>query len=573
MPQDAFHIRRSAAELDSLLKGGKINRISQADKDEVTFIIYTGKTTVKLVLNTNASNARVCLTREEKEPAPVAPNFCMLLRKHLLGAEILSVSQVDFERIVELRLHCTTDFSECERVLVCELMGKYSNLILTEKGIILGALKTSSLEAGAKRVLLSGAKYLYPEPQEKLSPFDAAGLKERTENFLAAHAEGSGDVAEEYAKFLFENVAGLALSTAREMVKRYPHGAPVWEFVGEFCAREPCRPCLLTENGAANGKPLDFFAFPVEGGIPMPSLNKAEDEYYYRKETKRTFEDKKRKLESAVRALKKKQQKNLQDTLERLKDCEGMDLLRIKGELLTANLYRLEKGMKEAELENWYSPEGGREKIALDTQLSPSQNAQKYFKAYAKQKRTREALTPRKQKEEEEMEYTDSLAASLSVAESAEDLKEIETELICLGLVKPQKEKVGGKKKETAAPFREYEFGGFKILSGRNNLQNDRLLKSCAPSDLWLHAQKYHSTHVVIVTEGRQVSDEALLFAAEVCAYYSDGRAGGKVPVDYCDRKFVKKPPKSKAGFVTYTDYKTLLAEPNKHAEKAEASE
>ena len=181
--------------------------------------------------------------------------------------------------------------------------------------------------------------------------------------------------------------------------------------------------------------------------------------------------------------------------LYRLKDCEGMDLLRIRGELLTANLYRLEKGMKEAELENWYAPEGGRVKIALDTQLSPSQNAQKYFKAYAKQKRTREALTPRKQKEEEEMEYTESLAASLSVAESAEDLKEIETELISLGLVKPQKEKVGGKKKETAAPFREYECGGFKILSGRNNFQNDRLLKSCAPSDLWLHAQKYHSTH------------------------------------------------------------------------------
>lgn len=573
MPQDAFHIRRSTEELDRLLKGGKINRISQSDKDEVTFIIYTGKATVKLVLSTNASNARVCLAREEKEPAPVAPNFCMLLRKHLLGAEIVSVSQVAFERIVELRLHCTTDFSECERVLVCELMGKYSNLILTEKGSVLGALKPSSLEAGAKRVLLSGAKYLYPEPQDKLSPFDAEGLKARTEIFLAAHAEGGGDVAEEYARFLFENVAGLALSTAREIVKRRPHGKPVWEFVGEFCAEQPCRPCLLTEDGTAAGKPLDFFAFPVEGGIPMPSLNEAEDEYYYRKETKRAFEDKKRRLESAVRALKKKQQKKLQDTLERLRACEEMEKLRIKGELLTANLYRLEKGMKEAELENWYSPKGETEKIALDAQLSPSQNAQKYFKAYAKQKRTKEALTPRRQAEEEELEYTDSLTASLALSESAEDLKEIETELISLGLVKPQKEKPNGKKKETAAAFREYGFGGFKILSGRNNLQNDRLLKSCSSSDLWLHAQKYHSTHVVIVTEGRQVSDEVLLFAAEVCAYYSDGRDGGKVPIDYCERKFVKKPSKAKAGFVTYTDYKTLLVEPNKHAEKAAKNE
>lgn len=562
MPQDAFHIRRSAAELNALLKGGKINRISQADKDEVTFIIYTGKSTVKLVLSTNASNARVCLAREEKEPAPVAPNFCMLLRKHLLGAEILSVSQHEFERIVEIKMHCTTDFSECERVLVCELMGKYSNLILVENGIIAGALKTTALEAGARRVLLSGAKYAYPEPQDKLSPFDSEGLRLRTESFLSSHEEGGGD-AEEYAKFLFENVAGLALPTAREMLRKYGHDKPVWEFVGEFCKSCPSAPCLLVQDG----KPTDFFAFPVANGIPMSSLNEAEDEYYYFKETKRAFEDKKRKLESAVRALKKKQQKKLQDTLERLKECETMETLRIKGELLTANLYRLEKGMKEAELENWYDPGGGSMKIALDNRLSPSQNAQKYFKAYAKQKRTREALTPRKGQEEEELEYTESVAASLSLAETQTDLKEIETELIGLGLVKPQKERVGGKKKETAAPFREYEYAGFKILSGRNNLQNDRLLKSCSPSDVWLHAQKYHSTHVVILKEGRQVSDEVLLFAAELCAYYSDGRAGGKVPVDYCERKFVKKPSRAKAGFVTYTDYKTLLVEPDAHAE------
>ena len=222
-----------AAELDALLKGGKINRVSQADKDEVTFIIYTGKTTVKLVLSTNASNARVCLSLTEKEPAPVAPNFCMLLRKHLLGAEILSVSQYAFERIVEIRMHCTTDFSECERVLHCEIMGKYSNLILTERGVILGALKTSSLEDNARRVLLAGAKYAYPEPQDKLSPFDGEGLKERTESFLSLRSEGASD--EELARFLFENVAGLALPTARELLRFRPRETPVWKFVGEFC--------------------------------------------------------------------------------------------------------------------------------------------------------------------------------------------------------------------------------------------------------------------------------------------------------------------------------------------------
>lgn len=561
MPQDAFHIRRSAAELDALLKGGKINRVSQADKDEVTFIIYTGKTTVKLVLSTNASNARVCLSLTEKEPAPVAPNFCMLLRKHLLGAEILSVSQYAFERIVEIRLHCTTDFSECERVLHCEIMGKYSNLILTERGVILGALKTSSLEDNARRVLLAGAKYAYPEPQDKLSPFDGEGLKERTESFLSLRAEGASD--EELARFLFENVAGLALPTARELLRFRPRETPVWKFVGEFCENLPCEPCVKYENEI----PADFFAFPVAGGVLAPSLNKAEDEYYTFKETKRAFEDKKRKLEAVVRALKKKQQKKLQDTLERLKDCEDMEAERIRGELVTANLWRLEKGMAECEAENWYA-EGERVKIPLDVRLSPSQNAQKYFKAYAKRKRTLDALLPRRKSEEDELEYTESVFASLSAADTREDLKEIEAELISLSLVKPQKERAGGKKKDTPVPFREYTFGGFRIFGGRNNLQNDRLLKSCSPADIWLHTQKYHSSHVVIATEGKKAPDEVLAFAAEVCAYYSDGRAGGKVPVDYCERKYVKKPPKAKAGFVTYSNYKTLLVTPDRHAEE-----
>lgn len=561
MPQDSFHIRRSAAELDALLTGGKINRISQADKDEVTFIIYTGKTTVKLVLSTDASNARVCLSREEKEPAPVAPNFCMLLRKHLLGAEILSVSQHDFERIVEIRMLCTSDFSRAERTLVCELMGKYSNLILVENGLIAGALKTASLETNARRILFPGAKYEYPAPQDKLSPFDAEGLRARTQAFLASHEGGD---EEDYARFLFENVAGLALPTARELLRRRPAGTPVWEFVGNFCSSCPSEPCLVTDTGTKEGAPRDFFAFPVPGGIPMPSLNAAEDEYYYRKETRRDFEDQKRRLESAVRALRKKQQKKLQDTLDRLSDCESMETLRVKGELLTANLHRIPKGSAEIETENWYDPDCAPVRIPLDPRLTPAQNAQKYFKAYAKQKRTREALTPRLAEEREEIAYTDSVAASLALAETKTDLKEIRDELVPLGLVKAPKARVGGKK-EPAVPFREYRFRSFRILSGRNNLQNDRLLKSCSPSDVWLHAQKYHSTHVVIVTEGRQVSDEVLLFAAEVCAYYSDGRAGGKVPVDWCERKFVRKPPRSRAGFVTYTDYKTLLVEPDKH--------
>ena len=562
MPQDAFHIRRLTNELNTLLTGGKVNRISQVNKDELTFIIYTGKTTVKLILSANASNARVCLSLTEKEPAPVAPNFCMLLRKHLQNAEILSIRQHEFERIVEITFHCTSDFSECDRVLYCELMGKYSNVILTEKGIILGALKTTALENDNHRILLAGAKYLYPAPQDKLSPFDGAGMRSRLENYLSLRPDGADE--DSLSTFLFENVYGLALPTAREIVKRAKTAnQPLYSFVGEFCENEPCRPCIKTVGGVMT----DFFAFPVEGGMDMPSLCKAEDEFYTSRENKKGFEDKKRKLENAVRALKKKQMKKLQETLERLKDAEKAEEYRIKGELLTANLYRLEKGMSEIELDNWYSEDGGKVKIALDATLPPSKNAQRYFKTYNKHKRAKEILTPMLKAEETEIDYTDSVASAIANAETPLDLKEIETELTDMGLLKAQKERAGGKKKETAVPFREYEFEGVKIYAGRNNLQNDRLLRLAAPDDIWLHTQKYHSSHVIIALEGRQVFDELLLYAAEICAYYSDGKDGDKIPVDYCKRKFVKKPNKSKAGFVIYTDYKTVLVKPNAHKE------
>jgi len=578
MPQDAFHIRRLSQELNAFLVHGKINRISQVNKDELTFIIYTGKTTVKLILSASASGARVCLAAMEKEPAPVAPNFCMLLRKHLQGAEILDVRQHEFERIIEIDLHCVTDFSESTRTLHCELMGKYSNVVLTEKGVILGALKTTALEDSTRRVLLPGAKYLYPTPQDKLSPFDGAGMRSRLENFLSMRPEGLEKEA--LSVFLFENVSGLALPTAREIVSRAANAAgnlklclspsvqlPLWDFVGHFCLNEPNHPHLQI----IDGKAVDFFAFKVENGVEMPSLCKAEDEFFSGKENKKGFDDKKRKLENTVKGLKKKQMKKLQDTLERLKESEKAEDLRIKGELLTANLYRVEKGMSSVELENWYSPDCEKIKITLDTTLSPSKNAQRYFKTYNKHKRAKEILTPMLEKEQTEIEYTNSVLSALSLADSAEDLKELETELIEMGLLRAQKERAGAKKKELVVPFREFEHNGFKIYAGRNNLQNDRLVRAASPDDIWLHTQKYHSSHVIVATEGKEIPDETLLFAAQICAYYSDGREGDKIPVDYCKKKFVKKPNKSKAGFVIYTDYKTILVKPQRPQRSVES--
>ena len=299
----------------------------------------------------------------------------------------------------------------------------------------------------------------------------------------------------------------------------------------------------------------------------MPSLCRAEDEFYTTREQKKGFEDKKRKLASATRGLKKKQEKKVADTLERLRESESAEMNKVKGELITANLYRLQKGMKECQVENWYDPEYKPIKITLDELLSPQKNAERYFKIYNKQKRAKEILTPMLEKEHAELAYTDSVLSSITLAEEIGDLKEIQSELIELGLLRAPKERAGAKRKEVETPFREYLYRDFRILAGRNNLQNDRLVRSASPNDLWLHTQKYHSSHVIVVTDGRKVTDDVLLFAAEVCAYYSDGREGGKIPVDYCLKKYVKKPSKSKAGFVVYTDYETVLVTPNSHAE------
>jgi len=575
MPQDAYHIRRLSKELHLALSGGKVNRISQVDKDELTFIIYTGKATVKLILSANASNARVCISQIEKPPALKAPNFCMLLRKHLQGAQIISVAQYEFERIIELTFHCVGDFSDCERVLRCELMGKYSNIILTENGVILGALKTTSLETDFKRVLFAGAKYEYPSPQDKVSPFQVKEVENRLSAFFQTREYSDKQAL---GQFLFENLSGFAPSTAREAVGIFLETQGIFTdefalknsfistlppFLSDFCENYPSCPCLVFGE---NQKPIEYFDFYVKGGRRTASLLQAEDEFYTAKETKNIFEGKKRKLESAARAQKKKLEKHVKETLEKLKEADGAEENKIKGALLTANLYRLEKGLRFIELENWYSETNERVKIPLDDQLSPSQNSQRYFKLYAKQKRAKEILEPRLQAEKTELTYIESVLSTIALAETDEDLLEIQTELALAGFLKLPPEKKDGRKKEEI-PFRRFLYEGFELYAGRNNLQNDRLLRFAEPNDLWLHTQKYHSSHVVIKTQGKAVPDVVIKFASEICAYYSDGRNGDKIPVDYCLKKFVKKPNKAKAGFVVYTDYKTALATPNAHKE------
>lgn len=541
MPQDAFTLRLNALELDSVLKGGKINKIVQPEREEVSLVIYTGKRTVKLVLNVNASDCGVYFSDADRENPLVAPNFCMLLRKHLQNAEILGVETVGFERILALRFSCVSDFSSCERVLYAEIMGKYSNLILTEQGAILGALKTTSLDQSTKRLIFPGAKYLLPAPQEKIDPADFSALSA----LLAPPRE-------DLARFLFLNVAGLAPCTAEEIVTTY-RGGDFAKYVYSYLFSDEISPCVVERDG----KVVDFYARAKEGGIPFPTLSEAQTYFYRKRQEAKGAQQAKTRLSSALSAAEKKQEKRLAQILEKRKECENAEENRVKGELLTANLYALEKGLRGCELENYY--DGRKLKIALDPSLTPSENAQRYYAKYRKQKRTLAAIGPQEEETRAELAYLSSLRAALEVADGKEDLLSLEEECTATGLLRAPQTKA--KKKQPEIPYRVFEYAGFRICAGRNNIQNDRLLRQSAPEDIWLHAQKYHSSHVVIKTEGRKVPDSVLTYAAGVCAKYSEGK-GDKIPVDYCAVKYVKKPSGAKAGFVVYTDYKTVLARP-----------
>ncbi len=553
MPQDAFTIKYVADELKDKLTGGKISKITQPEKDLLIFIIYTPRGTLKLEICLAAKGCRINLADADKPAPKAAPNFCMLLRKHLQNAQITAVEQIAGERIVFFDFDCITDFERTHMRLYAELMGKYSNAVLTQNGIITGALKTTAIGESTKRVLFTGAKYVLPEPQDKCSPEDLDGLEKLFEGF-------AGD----YAKFIADNVRGIAYSTAADIVEAYG-GKPAAKDVNRYICWGQTSPCVIYSDG----EPFDF-AVRYAGGNKKnyDTVLQAQTAYYAYVCEKRAFEEMKRRLLSALSSSVKKAEKRLAVINQKLFDCRDMETVKLKGELITANIYAVQRGMSEFEAVNYYDENCGKIKIALDKTLSPADNAQRYYKRYAKLKRTLTAVTAQKLEAEAHASYLNSINSHICAAESVCDLEETEEELKTLGLIRDTQN--GRKKVVKQTPFREFLYCGYKILAGRNNLQNDRLLKSVSPQDIWLHTQGYHSSHVVILCNGKDAPDSVLLTAAEICAYYSDGRGGSKIPVDYCKRRFVKKPPKSNAGFVIYTDYKTLLAQPDAHGELAE---
>lgn len=565
MPQDAFTIYHTALELNERLKGARIDKINQPTSDTVTFSVRTLNKNEKLVISANAENARVAFTDLQKEAPYQAPSFCMLLRKYLIHAAVDSVEAVPYERIIKITFNTKNEMREAGvKVLYAEIMGKYSNITLTENGKILGAIKQSQSLEGL-RPIFPGVSYKLPAPQDKVE------LSDEEASLSVLNSYQGGD----FSKFVFSTFKGLSRLTANEIVYRYfgnvtpslqdVKNCNIVDFYKHFVNFYETR--NYSPNIVSSNDINDFFITDyrcVDGDKKYyDDLLKTIDLYFDKKESTRAFGDKKRKLLSAINAADKKIKKKYQIALEKILACKNMQNDRIYGELIISNLYRITNGLKEVELENYYSPNYVTVKIPLDAKLSPKENAEKYFKKYNKEKKTVASVEPQIKDLEENLKYLQSLYDEIDLCQSMQDFADVEEELVQAGILKTVKKT--DKKKETKSPYRTYCYKGFNIFVGRNNLQNTRLTSSAERNDLWLHTKDYHSAHVIIKTEGRPVPDEVLLYAAEICAFYSKASKSDKVPVDYTLKKYVKRPAGLPLGMVYYTDNKTILVTPNSH--------
>ncbi len=578
MPFDAVCLMAVTAELREAVVGGRIDKIYQPARDEVVLAIRGNRGTGKLLLSANPSHPRIQLTTRNRENPAVPPMFCMLLRKHLTNARVLSLTQPPMERVVDMKLEAMDELGvRVERHLILEAMNRRANLILLgDEGRILDCLRRVDAEMSARRQVLPGLFYHLPPAQEKRSPLEVSGEELRA--LVAAmprEAELSG--------WLLDTFNGLSPLICRELAYQVGGSVDVrLHQLGENCRerlslflqgefdqirREEFRPWLISENGI----PRDFTYRPIEqygsamDVTPVDSFSTLLDQFYARRETGERVRQLGQDMIKTLTNARNRTARKLNNQRKELEATQNREELRRMGEIITSNLYRMSRGMNALEAENYYDPEGSVIRIPLDPLLTPQQNAAKYYKGYNKAKNAERVLTEQIAGGERELDYLESVLQSLEQAEGERDLNEIRAELEESGYLR-RKPMPKGKKQPRRTAGKPMEFRsttGMRISVGRNNTQNDQLTcKMAYKSDIWLHTQKIHGSHVILWTEGKAPDRQSLTEAAQLAAYYSQARDGRNVPVDYTPVKYVKKPSGARPGMVVYETYSTAYVTP-----------
>lgn len=560
MPLDALTIRALCAELAPQLEGAKIDKVQQPERDLILLSLRTKGGNRKLLLSAGVGRARMHFTEESFENPAEPPMFCMLLRKHLQGARIESLTQPDNERMLLLELESRDEMGDSARKsLVLEMIGRSSNLILVgPDGRIVDCLRRMDFAGDELRRLLPGMIYRLPPKQDKRSIFDAD-----TESFYDAAVRTDPYDLVEY--WLLEHYSGLSPLLCRELGFRCGDDFDLLpEETARLLARSEsdARPTVLLEDGV----PKDFsFTEILQYGPKMEnrrmdSFSGLLDFFYAQKERLESRRRRGHELLRSVRTARDRVQRKLAVQKEELRRTESRDEVRKTAELLTANLYRLKKGDRELVCEDYYQEGCPEVCIPLDPLKTPQQNAAALFKDYTKRRAAAEHLTVLIAQGESQLDYLNSVLDTVERAETEKDLIELRRELTETGYLKKQG-RAKAEKLRPQAPLRYVSDDGYEILVGRNNLQNDELTtKTARRTDLWLHTQKVHGSHVIVRCEGGEPPARTLEQAASLAVWHSQAREGGKTPVDYTMVRNVRKPSGALPGKVIYTEYRTLSA-------------
>ncbi len=581
MPYDGLVLAAVKKELEEKITGGRIDRIYQPEKDQLILVIHRPGERMRLLLSAGARDARAHLLAGTKENPAAPPLFCMVLRKHLEGGRITGLEQPGLERVLTVKVETRDELGQpAEKHLICEIMGKHSNIILVEPadGSIVDAIKRYSHTVSRHREVLPGRPYVPPPRQEKLNPLE---LKE--EEFWSSCLEAP--LTTPLPELLQKKFSGLSTVTCREIVFRAGLDpdtildqcgeyelVSLWKSlkrIAESFARGEFEPCLTYTK---KGEVVDFSSLALTHTglfIKRGSMNQILDEFYAARELAEKIEREKNLLLTLVSKEISRLEKKLDLYTKSMQETEEMEKWRLFGELLTANMYRLKRGMSSVTVENYYEKDCPPVTVPLDPMLTPQENAQLFFKKYNKAKNTRQALESRISSALEELEYLETVKTYAELASTAEELDEIALELARGGYNTGRQDAVisrTGRKKVKTVPFplAFLSSEGFTILVGRNNTQNDYLTaKMAADTDIWLHARGLPGAHVIIRTGGREVPPLTLKEAATLAAYYSKGRSAKNVLVDYTLKKHVRKPKGARTGMVVYEQEKTITVVPD----------
>ncbi len=560
MPLDAILLRGLTDELRKSAVGAKIDRVQQPEKEMLLLTLHTNEGGRKMLLSAAVSGARVHFTSQSYENPAEPPMFCMLLRKHLSGARIRAIEQPELERLLLIRLAARDEMGdESEKTLAVELIGRSANIVLVgADGRIIDCLRRMEY-GGEGRGMLPGMIYRMPPKQNK-TPFFGC-----TDEELAAVLGGfSGG---ELDRELLNRFSGLSPLICRELAYRSRGDLGLLAenalALRETVAAGDLVPTLVSIDGTACE--YSFMAINQYGTAAQTErfddFSSLLDAFYARRDREESRKRRSRELMRSVKSAYDRLDRKLALQRKELSETAGREEIRRRAELITANIYRMKKGQQELVCENYFEENCPEIRIGLDPLKTPQQNAAALYKEFARKKAAEEHLTVLIAEGEKQRDYLAAVLDEIELAETERDLADIRRELSETGYLKKQR---GGKNERAKpqTPLRFRSSDGFEILVGRSNIQNDELsFRIARRTDLWLHTQRIHGSHVILRTDGLEPPQTTLEEAASLAAYYSQGRKAGRIPVDCTQVRHVKKPSGAMPGAVLYTDYVTLTAE------------